>query len=236
MTLAGRLAAVTLSSLRRVRWRNGERGYGAVTKLLHWLTVLALLGQVTIGLSMEASSAAERAEASAEAREDAAGDAADAAEDAAPTEREEDAAEAAGERAEERADAAADRASDTEYLVGPADGVDLLDLHVLLGTTILVLGVVRVVWRRVGGLPPWAAELSAPERVVAGWTEKALLGCLFLVPGTGLLLVLSQDDALVVLHVAAQLVLALAVVVHLTLILRHSLFGGRLLQRMLPGR
>jgi cytochrome b561 len=35
-----------------VRLRNDERGYGLVTKSLHWLTVLALVGQFTVGYAM----------------------------------------------------------------------------------------------------------------------------------------------------------------------------------------
>lgn len=33
--------------------RNGAHGYGAVTKTLHWLTVLALIAQVVIGYAMD---------------------------------------------------------------------------------------------------------------------------------------------------------------------------------------
>jgi hypothetical protein len=80
---------------------------------------------------MEADAAAERAEEAADAREDAAKDFADAAEEA-------------GERAEEAADAAADSAADTEYLLDLGDGVDLIDVHVLLGVCILLLAFVRV--------------------------------------------------------------------------------------------
>jgi cytochrome b561 len=32
--------------------RNGRHGYGAVTKLLHWLTVAAFAGQFLVGYSM----------------------------------------------------------------------------------------------------------------------------------------------------------------------------------------
>jgi cytochrome b561 len=35
-----------------IRLRNDKRGYGLVTKSLHWLTVLALVAQFTIGYSM----------------------------------------------------------------------------------------------------------------------------------------------------------------------------------------
>ncbi len=217
--------------------RNGEHGYGSVTKLLHWSTVAALGAQVVVGLTMEADAAAERAEDAAEAEEEAAEEAADAAEDAASSDADEEAAEEAGERAEEAADARADLAADTEYVIGPQDGVDLLDVHVLLGGCVLLLGVVRVLWRRVGGLPPWAAALSARERSMASWIEKALLVSLFLVPGSGLILVLTQDDVLVPIHVAAQILLGVAVVAHVTLVLRHTVVRpDRLLQRMLPGR
>ena len=219
--------------------RNGEHSYGFVTKLLHWLTVLMLLSQLTVGLTMEGDAAAERAKESAEAREDAADDAADRAEEEARSESAEESAKEAGDRAEEsaEAEAEADRAADTDYLIGPGDGVDLLDVHVLLGASILLLGVVRVLWRRVGGLPPWAAGLSGRERVLASWTEKVLLAGLFLVPGTGLILVLSADDAFLPLHIAAQLLLGLAVAVHLVLVLGHTVIRrDRLLQRMLCPR
>lgn len=195
--------------------RNGEHGYGAVTKVLHWLTVALLALQFVIGWTMEADAAAERAEEAAEQREDA--------------------AEEIGEEAEDAADAEADRAADTEYLVGFADGVDLLDLHVLTGLSLLALAVVRVVWRRVGGLLPWSPALSPAARRFAGWTEKALLLALFAVPITGLALVLTQDDGLVAVHIAAQVLLGLAVVAHVALVLRHTVVRrDRLLSRMLP--
>lgn len=217
--------------------RNGGHGYGAVSKVLHWLTVALLVTQLVVGLTMEADAAAERAETAAEAREEAADGSADAREEAARSEADEEAAEEAGERAEETAEAAADRAGDTEYLIGPADGIDLLDVHVVLGVSILMLGVARVIWRRVGGLPPWSPALSDGERRFESLLEKVLLASLFLVPGTGLTLVLSQDDALVGVHIASQVLLGLAVLGHVGLVVRHTLFRrDRLLQRMLPGR
>lgn len=36
-----------------MRLRNGEQGYGLVTKALHWLTVLALVGQLVLGYAMD---------------------------------------------------------------------------------------------------------------------------------------------------------------------------------------
>ena len=236
LTLAAEFLA-PLGSLDAMPLRNGVHGYGTVSKVLHWFTVGALAAQLAVGLTMEADAAAERAEEAAEAREEAAEESADQAEDAAGTEAEEEAAEQAGERAEDAADAEADRAADVEYLLGPGDGIDLLDVHVLLGVGILALGVVRVLWRRVGGLPPWATALSAGERTLATWTERVLLASLFLVPGSGLTLVLTQNDALVPIHITAQVLLGIAVVAHVALVLRHTVFRrDRLLSRMLPGR
>ena len=37
-----------------MRLRNGEHGYGVVTKFLHWLTVAAIAGQFAVGWTMEA--------------------------------------------------------------------------------------------------------------------------------------------------------------------------------------
>lgn len=42
--------------------RNGEHGYGAVTKLLHWLTVAAVVAQFVVGWTMPVDDdAADRA-------------------------------------------------------------------------------------------------------------------------------------------------------------------------------
>ena len=38
-----------------MRLRNGPHGYGAVTKVLHWATVVALVAQFALGYLMEAS-------------------------------------------------------------------------------------------------------------------------------------------------------------------------------------
>lgn len=218
--------------------RNGEHGYGAVSKILHWLTVALLIAQLAVGWTMEADAAAERAEEEAEAHEEAVEEQGEQAEEAAEPEGDaaEEAAEAEAEQAEEAAEAEADRAADVEYLVGPGDGLDLLDLHVLLGLSLLVMGVVRVVWRRVGGLPPWSPALSPGQRRFLGLTEKALLLSLFAMPATGLTLVLTQNTALVWLHVATHVLLGVAVVGHVGFVLWHTVVRrDHLLSRMLPG-
>ena len=86
----------------------------------------------------------------------------------------------------------------------------LLTAHVVLGVTILVLATVRVWWRRRSTLPPWAPGLSAAERTLAHWNERALYTLLFVVPLTGLWLVLISDDAVAV-HIASHVALFVVV-------------------------
>ena len=111
--------------------------------------------------------------------------------------------------------------------------LDLLPIHVTLGLAILVLAIVRVYWRVSTPLPPWAESLSAAERKIAHHTERVLLAMLFVIPSTGLVLVLGDDD-LLGLHVAAHVVFFVALATHLGLVLGRGLRGRPvLLRRML---
>ena len=113
------------------------------------------------------------------------------------------------------------------------DDDGLLTLHIALGLTILALATARVLWRRHTGLPPWAETLSAAERALAHWTERALLLLLFVIPLTGLWLVLVSDDALAV-HVASHIAFFVALSAHIGLVLKHQLINrDGLLDRML---
>ena len=110
---------------------------------------------------------------------------------------------------------------------------DLLAWHVVLGVTVLLLAVVRLVWRRAHGLPPWAETLSVTERRVAHWTERALLTLLLVVPSSGLALLVVGDD-LVAVHVASHVAFFVALAAHVGLVLKHqALDGDGLLRRML---
>lgn len=102
----------------------------------------------------------------------------------------------------------------------------LLTLHVVLGLTILAVTLVRVWWRRRTALPPWAPALTAADKVLAHWTERALYVLLFAIPLSGLWLVVS-DDALA-LHVTAHVAFFVAFAAHVGLVARR-----RLLRRML---
>lgn len=109
----------------------------------------------------------------------------------------------------------------------------LLTTHVVLGVSILVLAVVRLAWRRRRALPPWAPGLSATERTVAHWTERALYLLLFVIPITGLSLVLISDDA-VGIHVASHIAFFMVLAAHVGLVLKHQVIHrDGLLRRML---
>lgn len=209
-----------------MRLRNGEHGYGAVTKTLHWLTVAAITGQFVVGLTMEADDAAFD-------RED---DRIDALEDSG-----EEAAERQGEAAEERFENEIDRLEDEldaredNYVAAAFDepGISLPEIHVVLGLSIMLLGVVRLVWRGTTPLPPWSEHLGPGERTFEAWLEKVLLALLFVVPASGLALLAAGGDWLA-LHIAAQLVLLVAIALHVGLVFKHTVVHRhRHLRRML---
>ena len=109
----------------------------------------------------------------------------------------------------------------------------VLTAHVVLGVTILLITLVRVAWRWRTTLPPWAEGLSAGERVLAHWTERALYVLLFLIPLSGLSLVFVSDD-LVGLHVATHVAFFVAFAAHVGLVLKHQVIHrDGLLRRML---
>lgn len=217
-----------------MRLRNGEHGYGVVTKTLHWLTVVAIIAQFAVGLTMGPDEAAlEREDERIDALE----------------ERGEEAAESRGEAAEEAFEIEIDRLEDElkaredDYVsdafadVFSGDfvdgGISRPELHVLLGLSIMLIGLLRVIWRAATPLPPWPDYLRTGERRLQSLLEKVLLTLLFVLPGTGLLLVAGSTDWLAV-HVAAQLLLLAVIAVHIGLVLKHTVVRrDRQLRRML---
>lgn len=187
-----------------MRWRSGPDGYGATTKLLHWLTVVLVAGQFAVGWAMDLDDCDPAGE------ERSGGDTGD----------------AADERLDRLEEACESRADQVDLLGG---GLGLPELHLLLGLTILVMGVVRPLWRRHDGFPAWSEALSAGERRLVGWTEKSLLALLVVVPVSGAVLVVTGDDDWLPLHVAAHLGFFAALACHLFTNLRP-----RVLRRMLP--
>ena len=104
-------------------------------------------------------------------------------------------------------------------------------MHVALGIAILVVAILRVFWRVSTPLPPWAASLSAAERRIATLTERTLLSMLFVIPATGLVLVLGEDDDLLVVHIAAHVVFFTALAAHLGLVVGRGMRGRPVLVR-----
>jgi cytochrome b561 len=198
--------------------KNGDHGYGGVSKLLHWVTVSLILGQFLVGYTMSTENEAA----------DRAADRAHESKDACKATEDSDAAEAEEERCEEEADR---REDELDEAAGDDDGASTL--HVGLGLAILLMAVLRVAWRRVGGLPPWAEALSAGERTLEAYLEKGLLLLLFLIPISGLLLVLVSDDWLP-LHIGTHIAFFVVVGLHVGLVLKHTVVSrDRHLARML---
>jgi cytochrome b561 len=209
--------------------RNGEHGYGAVTKVLHWLTFSVIVGQFLVGYSMSTKSSA--ADAAADRVHDSKKQCKDRADE-----------KQCEEDVDRREDALDDRSDDTlgtawdDVRSGDlfAGGVTLPELHILLGLLILALAVVRVVWRFAGGLPPWAPALSHVERTLENWLEKGLMLLLLVIPISGLLLVARDDDDWVGLHVGAHIAFFVVVGLHIALVLKHTIIQrDRHLARML---
>ncbi|MFC8921871.1 cytochrome b [Cellulosimicrobium sp. NPDC057127] len=184
-----------------MRLRNDASGYGAVTKTLHWVTVVALAAQLAVGYLLD----------------------------------DDDGGQGRGRGRGGEPGRGRGRGGDDDGVAGLLDGDadSLLAVHVALGLMILVVTLVRLAWRRRTPLPPWAPGLSAGERRLAHGTELALYGALLVMPATGILLLLTDDD-LLWLHVASHVVLFVALALHLGLVLKHQLVDrDRLLARML---
>ena len=176
------------------------RGYRASQKVLHWLTVAAVTAQLAVGYNLDLDD--EDCDPPGEDRSG--GDTSDAFEDR--LDRLEDACEA--------------RAGDYDLLGG---GFDLAELHLVLGLTVLALGVLRPLVRKVAGLPPWSEHLSAGQRRLAGVTEKSLMLLLVLVPLSGFVLIGTGDDGWLPLHVGAHIAFFVALAAHLSTNLRPAI-------------
>jgi len=110
----------------------------------------------------------------------------------------------------------------------------LLTVHVILGSTIFTLALIRLVWRLTTPLPPWADTLTEGERTLAHWTERVLYVLMFAIPLTGLWLVLANEDEARWPHVLSHIAFFIVFVLHISLVLKHQLLDrDRLLQRIL---
>ncbi|WP_275001583.1 cytochrome b [Promicromonospora iranensis] len=209
-----------------MRWRNGEHGYGIVTKVLHWSTVALLLGQLAVGYVMDDKADVPDVDCDPPGEGRGGGDTSDAEEER--LDALEDRCEQAQEVREEGAEDAVGSAW-SDLWAGDLFGGELTlpGWHVLLGLAIVAIGVARVVWRRATPLPPWDPRLTATDRVVLHWAERTLLALLFVVPATGIALVVGSED-LVALHIAAHVCFYVALVAHVGVVVRR-----RVVSRML---
>ena len=150
-----------------VHLRNGEHGYGAVTKLLHWLTVVAVVAQFVVGLD-HVGRRQRQGQGSTSALE-----------------RLEEQAEAQGEAAEERWDEEEKRLKEA-----PAPTRTTLVRRLCTSCSVshhrarpaAPLGGARRRCRR----GPSTSAPGSPR--LQHWLEKLLLTMLIVTPGTGLLL------------------------------------------------
>ena len=138
------------------------------------------------------------------------------------------------------------------WLGGDEEG--LLWVHVGLGLSLLVVAAVRTAWRVTTPLPPWAEVLSARERRVASLVERVLYWLLWLIPASGLALLLLggedwelaggsefpspfelvDDDVVLAAHVATHVAFFATLALHVGLVLRHTVVSrDGLLRRML---
>lgn len=132
-----------------------------------------------------------------------------------------------------------------------------MGLHRSVGITILVLAVLRVVWRIVDRRPPWPATMAAYERAIARATHVAFYALLFAQPITGWLLssaegdhvlffglvelpsisVGADEDTLENLHEMLFNVLVAFAALHVVGALKHQLWDrDHVLRSMLPAR
>ena len=184
--------------------RSGPDGYGWITKCLHWLTVALVAAQFAVGWSLDLDDGCDPA-----GEDRSGGDTSDLAEDRL-------------DRLEESCEAGADQ---LDLLPGT---FELLDLHLLLGLSILAMGVVRPLWRRFDGFPPWSEALSEADRRLVHWTERALMLLLLLVPLSGVLLFTTGSDDWLPVHIGGHIAFFVVLAAHLYTNLRP-----RVLRRML---
>jgi cytochrome b561 len=185
--------------------RNGDHGYGFVSKTLHWGTVAVMAVQFTIGYRIDADAGTDRADDRLDARDD-------------DCESENDAAE---ERCEEGVDRQEDAVEDEDYTVFDG-GFDVVDLHVVLGLVVLALAVARTLWRIGTPLPPWDERLTEVDRKVEHLTEVALIATQYVIPVSGLWLVVADDDSVLPLHIVGHVTFFVALAVHVGLVLRRG--------------
>jgi cytochrome b561 len=133
----------------------------------------------------------------------------------------------------------------------------LIALHRSIGITILILAILRMLWRLVDRPPPWPATMGRCEHVIARATHLTFYALLFALPITGWLFSSAEGDpvryfglfelpALTAradaetfkeLHETLFNVLLLFAALHVAGALKHHFWNrDHVLRSMLPGR
>jgi cytochrome b561 len=219
-----------------MRWRNGEHGYGIVTKTLHWATVALLVAQFAVGYAMDDHGDIPDVDCDPVGESRSGGDTTDAEEER--FDQLEESCEQAQDLREQDADDAVGTAWSDLWSGSGSSGTDgVLDSglalpawHVLLGLAIIAMGLLRVIWRRTTPLPPWDPRLTGTDRKIMHWAERILLAMLFVVPATGIALVVGSTD-LLPLHIAAHLCFFAALAAHVGVVVRRRVIGRMLWAR-----
>jgi cytochrome b561 len=133
----------------------------------------------------------------------------------------------------------------------------LLARHKSVGMTVLMLAVVRLIWRSINPPPPLPATMKPYERIVAKATHVAFYGLLFALPLAGWLMssargytvswfgwfswpnLIAQDkgnfETLKQVHEALAAVLFFLAILHIAAALKHHFWDkDDVLRRMLP--
>lgn len=138
-------------------------------------------------------------------------------------------------------------------------GSDWYNGHKTLGLLALLVALGRLWARRAGSLPDWAPGLTDVEKRLVHRAEQALYAAMFLMPLSGFVFTMAAGygvqfaglwalpnpigrwealgEVARVVHAGTGILLALALAVHLAVVLRHAvLLRDGLLRRMLPGK
>ena len=135
---------------------------------------------------------------------------------------------------------------------------DLFVWHKTLGAVILLLAIVRLIWRLTHKPPPFPDDLPRWERLVSVWTHRAFYFLLIALPLTGLAAIsagadqattalkfglalplvpgLSEEsgDTFELLHIGLVLLTILLLVIHVAAAVRNQLQRRRVAGRMPP--
>ena len=150
------------------------------------------------------------------------------------------------------------RTPDNGTILGLAQSTGY-DWHKSLGLIVLLVMIARLINRRVGALPPWAATITDVEKIIIHRSEQLLYILMFVMPLSGVIHVfaggygvrlfgvvdlpypIGRNAAIggiaLWVHVVTSKLLLLPLGAHLFLVLGHH-FGlrDRLIARMLPAK